>query len=198
MQHVIFLKEKLFKSMLPVIALVLLLQAPSCKKSANMVSYSGSTMLSEGRASLAAAGAGNKILFAGGQVYNVTYDVSNRVDIYDVSSGTWTTAQLSEARNGLAGAAAENNILFGGGYKILFPPGGVGYISDGGASNAVDIYNISSNTWTKGRLSEAREYPAAAGAANKVLFAGGAIPPGSLNATYSASKTVDIFTLFGQ
>jgi Galactose oxidase, central domain/Kelch motif len=390
------MKEKLLKSILPVIALVLLMKATSCKKSADPVSYSGSTMLSESRASLAAAGAGNKILFAGGEIYNVTYDVSNRVDIYDVSSGTWTTAQLSEARNGLAGAAAGNKILFaggyghnggvssgsktvdiydvlsntwttaqlseargslagaaagnkilfaggfsdtngvsktvdiydvpsntwstaqlsearqylaaatagnkiffaggdsdlnlvynnvylgvsktvdiydalantwttaqlseartslagaaagnkvffagglgnngasktvdiydvssntwtatqlsegraglvaaaagnyilfGGGYNPLFPPGGVGYISDGGASNAVDIYNIFFNTWTKGRLSEAREYPVAAGAANKILFAGGYISPDSLNATYSASNTVDIFTLSGQ
>ena len=91
-----------------------------------------------------------------------------------------------------------NVILFGGGYEPLFPPGGIGYISDGGASNAVDICNISSNTWTKSRLSEAREYPVAAGAGNKILFAGGDIPPDSLHATYSASNTVDIFTLPGQ
>ena len=390
------MKEKLLKSILPVVALVLLMKATSCKKSADPINYSGSAMLSESRGSLAAASAGNKILFAGGAIYNVTYDVSNRVDIYDVSSGTWTTAQLSEARNGLAGAAAGtkilfaggygnnggvssgsktvdiydvvsntwttaqlseargslagaaagnkilfaggfsdingvsktvdiydipsntwstaqlseprqylaaatagnktffaggdsdrdevynnvypgvsktvdiydalsntwttaqlseartslagaaagnkvffagglggngasktvdiydvpsntwtttqlsegragvvaaavgNVILFGGGYEPLFPPGGIGYIIDGGASNAVDICNISSNTWTKSRLSEAREYPVAAGAGNKILFAGGDIPPDSLHATYSASNTVDIFTLSGQ
>ena len=51
--------------------------------------------LSEARALLTAAAAGNKILFAGG--YGGT-GLSKTVDIYDVNTNTWTTAQLSEAR----------------------------------------------------------------------------------------------------
>ena len=170
------MREKLFQSMLPVMALVLLMEASSCKK--NRLSYSGSAVLSQGRGSLAAAAAGNKILFAGGAIYNATYDVSDRVDIYDVPSGTWTTAQLSEARNGLAGAAAGNKILFAGGY------GHNGSFSSG--SNTVDIYDVPSGTWTTAQLSEARGSLAGAAAGNKILFAGGFGDNG-------ISKTVDIY-----
>jgi len=153
------------------------------------------THLSEARTNLAGAAARNKVFFAGGLGNN---GASKTVDIYDVPSGTWTTTQLSEARAGVVAAAVDNIVLFGGGYKPLFPPGGVGYISNGGATDAVDIYNITFNAWSKGRLSEARESLVAAGAGNKILFAGGEIPPASLNSTYSASKAVDIFTLFGR
>ena len=51
------------KFLIGLFALVLLMGATSCKKSS--LSYSGSAVLSQGRGSLAAAAAGNKILFAG-------------------------------------------------------------------------------------------------------------------------------------
>ncbi len=63
--------------------------------------------LSVPRDNLAAAAAGSKIVFAGGVVYNAAttkYAPSTAVDIYDVNSGQWTTAQLSEARTQLAAA----------------------------------------------------------------------------------------------
>ena len=42
-----------------------------------------------------------------------------------------------------------------------------------GYSNAVDIYNTSTNTWSTATLSQARDYLAAAAAGNEVFFAGG-------------------------
>jgi hypothetical protein len=162
------MKEKLLKSILPVIALVLLMKATSCKKSSDPVSYSGSTMLSESRASLAAAGAGNKVFFAGGLGNN---GASKTVDIYDIPSNTWTTALLSEARGSLAGAAAGNKILFAGGFSDI-----------NGVSKTVDIYDVPSNTWSTAHLSEARQYLAAATAGNKIFFAGG---DSDLNSVYN-------------
>ena len=80
----------LARPILQVIAIVLLLQTTSCTKSTNQsgVNYTGSALLSEAGVHAAAA-AGNKILLAGGLVNNV---VSKIVDIYDVSSNSWTTA----------------------------------------------------------------------------------------------------------
>src|SRR5262245_61759195 len=55
--------------------------------------------LSKGRTDLIAAAANNKIIFAGGYAYNEPGVVpvlvaSTRVDIYDVTSNSWSTAEL--------------------------------------------------------------------------------------------------------
>jgi hypothetical protein len=41
---------------------------------------------------------------------------SNAVDLYDSSSGQWSTAQLSEARSLLAMTSVGNVAFFAGGY----------------------------------------------------------------------------------
>jgi len=171
--------------------------------------------LSEARFGLAAAAAGNKVVFAGG----VTTSVSKTVDIYHVSTNSLSTAQLSEARSGLAAAAAGNKILFAGGnnefndvktvdiYDVSTSTWSTAQLSEarsglvaaatgnkvvfaggsnGTLSKSVDIYDASTNTWTIAQLSEAREGLAAAAAGSKVLFAGG------MNNNIP-SKTVDIY-----
>ncbi|HMC84287.1 MAG TPA: kelch repeat-containing protein [Chitinophagaceae bacterium] len=97
------------------------------------------------------------------------------MDIYDVSSTSWTTALLSEARNFIVAAAAGNKILFAGGLGSAYA-----------LSKTVDIYDVVTNTWTTAQLSEERYLLAAGAAGNKILFAGGT---GANNAT----KTVDIY-----
>ena len=163
------------KIILAFAAVVLMLQTSSCSKSNNKsgVNYTGSATISEAGVAAAAA-AGGKILFAGGFDY-VAYTFTKTVDIYDASTGIWSTTQLSEARGGLAGAGVGNKILFAGGY------------SNNVVSKIVDIYDVTTNSWTTAQLSEARGYLVAAAAGNKVLFAGG-------QGTGAApSKTVDIY-----
>ncbi len=63
---------------------------------------------------------------------------SNRIDIYDVSSGSWSLAQLSEGRGNITTATVDNKIIFAG----------------GGGSKRVDIYDVSSNHWSIVQLSE--------------------------------------------
>ncbi len=94
--------------------------------------------LSQARSSIAVASAGNKILFAGGSGH------SSRVDIYDISTNKWSTAELSEGRGfGIAAAANGNKIFFAGGEA-----------GDGTwPSDVVDIYDVSTNTWTVAHLS---------------------------------------------
>ena len=87
---------------------------------------------------------------------------SSRVDIYDVSSNTWSTAELSEPRYGIAAAVVGNKVFFAGG-------------GDGNntVTNKVDIYDLSSNTWSTATLSQARTDLAATTAGNKIYFTGG-------------------------
>jgi hypothetical protein len=130
--------------------------------------------ISEARAGMAVASAGNKILFAG------SGGVNSRVDIFDFVANTWSVAALSEARAWIGATAAGNKIFFAGGQYI-----------DGYSSNAVDIYDVSTNSWTVSHLSRGfngADGLAAASSGNKVFFAGG-------NWGIYAVKTVDIYDL---
>lgn len=108
------------------------------------------------------AAAGGKIVFAGSGDFNSSgSSVSAVVDIYDISSNTWTKANLSKARFAPAIVSCGDKIFFAGG-------------SDEGAiSDIVDIYDASNGTWTVTHLSEPRTEMAAAAVGRTVLFAGG-------------------------
>src|SRR5205814_1380353 len=75
------------------------------------------------------------------------------IDIYDVSSNTWSIAELSKARGRMAVAAIGNKVFFAGGDCFDLVTGG---ISINSVSDVVDIYDISTNTWTVSHLSERR------------------------------------------
>jgi N-acetylneuraminic acid mutarotase len=113
-------------------------------------------MLSQARSGMAVASAGNKILFAGGGGLA-------RVDIYDITTQSWSTAELCVGRYAIATVAAGNKIFFGGGE----------YGDGTWPVDSVDIYDVSANTWTVTHLSTAGNSIAAAAVGNKVLFAGG-------------------------
>ncbi len=138
--------------------------------------------LSKGRIAPVSAFANNKILFAGGMVMGA---YSSRVDIYDVVSNTWTTAELTQPeRQGMAVATVGDKILFAGG----------GDNDNGATTKRVDIYNASNNTWSTAELSQGREYFAAATLGDKVLFAGGRTWQTSGGySTWAASNVVDIY-----
>jgi hypothetical protein len=134
--------------------------------------------LSQVRKDIAVASAGNKILFAGGGNYTDpnTYVVSSRVDIYDITTNSWSTAELSVGRTWIGAVAAGNKIFFAGG------------IIGGDDQNVVDIYDVSASTWSVSHMSRSVYYSAAATVGNKVFFAGGS------NGIY-ATNTVDIYDL---
>jgi hypothetical protein len=115
--------------------------------------------LSEARNALAATSSGDLVFFGGG--LNATETESARVDIYNVTSGSWRRATLSVARRYLAAASAGNLVFFGGGYN-----GTTNF-------NRVDICNVSDGSWSTAKLSEARWDLAATSVRNLVLFGGG-------------------------
>jgi len=140
-------------------------------------------VLSEKRMALVSATTGGKILFAGGMT---TSAYSSRVDIYDLATNTWSTAELTQpARQGMVAATVGNKILFAGG----------GDNDNGGTTSRVDIYDASNNTWSIAELSKEREFLAAATLGDKVFFAGGRSWESTASGyyTWATSKVVDVF-----
>ena len=118
--------------------------------------------LSDAGIELVSATVGNKIFFAGGQRAITGY--SSRVDIYDITTDTWSTAELSSGdRLGMATARIGTKVFFAGGREN----------DTGIPTSRVDIYDASTNSWSTAELSKARSYLAAATIGNKVFFAGG-------------------------
>jgi hypothetical protein len=125
--------------------------------------------LSVGRGDMVAAAAGNKILFAGG--VSGFFQYSNQVDIYDGSTDAWTTSYLSNRTPtgtvGMAATAVGNEIYIAG-------EGSDWDAWDfGSISSTINIYDVTTNTWSTSDLALARGFMAAIVVGNKIYRAGG-------------------------
>jgi hypothetical protein len=123
--------------------------------------------LSQPREMISIASAGNKILFAGGYLASAAIPEKSRVDIYDLSNNTWSTAELSEGRYDMGVAVHQNKIFLAGGFK--YNPSQVALLTP-----RIDIYNATTNSWTVDSLTVPRP-PIGASVEDKVIFAGGGI-----------------------
>ena len=148
------------------------------------------------------------IAFTGGAV----------VDLYNNSTGSWSTAQLSVGRRGLAAASVGILALFAGGefddMDICVPFEGGGDVhcdrhitirvavgSYAGESSVVDLFNFLTQTWSTAHWSVARTSLVAASVGSIALFAGGLSRKPFDNGnqympsydTYSDSSVVDVF-----
>jgi hypothetical protein len=85
------------------------------------------------------------------------------MDVFDPSSNLLTAnGHLSESRTNPAAVSAEDNVFFAG-----------GIIGIKTASKRVDIYNTTTNSWSKAELSSPRYGIKACSIGSKVFFAGG-------------------------
>jgi N-acetylneuraminic acid mutarotase len=116
-----------------------------------------------------AAAAGSKVLFAGGSYGEVNPSVFSRVDIYDTSTHSWSTAELSEPRVGIGAVTVGNKILFAGGAKNF--DYNIGWYD---LTTKVDIYDATTNTWTTSELPGEQlflwGFGVASGTGNKAYF----------------------------
>ncbi len=135
--------------------------------------FDGGT-LSRPRGFITASYAGNKAIFAGGYEYYNNGTWHNTVDLLDVSTLQWTTAQLSEARKSMASAS-----LFGKAYFI-------GGQTSSGFSKKIDIYNAETGTWSVKELNEPRGFCGAAVIDGKTYIGGGQNSSGNI-------RRVDIY-----
>jgi autotransporter-associated beta strand protein len=103
---------------------------------------------------------GNKLIVAGG--YNDVSQV-NWVDIYDISTNSWSTASLTKARYLITSVRYGTKAYFAGGFKS----GGVNSLS------TIDIFDSATNSWSVENLSEPRYWLAATTIGTKILFGGG-------------------------
>lgn len=111
------------------------------------------------------------VIFAGGFLDQPTSVISAAVDIYDVTTGRWSTAALSQARDGMAVTTVGTKAIFAGGY--FNDVNGTAQTSD-----VVDIYDAATDHWSTATLSQARAGATAAAVGNLAIFAGGS-PQGS-------------------
>jgi hypothetical protein len=133
--------------------------------------------LSQSRGGLVATSSGELVFFGGGiSSLLPTGKTSDRVDIYNVTSGSWTTSTLSIPRVALAATSSQNLVFFGGGWNGTT------------VSDRVDIYNTLNGSWSTATLSQPRCCLAATSVRNLVLFGGG------FNST-GYSKVVDVFNV---
>ncbi len=121
-----------------------------------------------GRDNSCATSVGSKLIFAGGDNGWAT----NRVDIYDTLTGTWSTTQLSLDRYFIAPVSIHNKALFAGGSSKTV---------NRNASN-VDIYNLLTDSWSyiqlpayhaSTELTPYRRNIGGIGYGSKAYFAGG-------------------------
>jgi hypothetical protein len=133
------------------------------------------TTLSRARSLLASTSSSELVFFVGG--YNSTEKPSDRVDIYNVLSGSWTTSTLSIPRRYLAATSSQNLVFFGGGCCPY---------------DRVDIYNTLNGSWSTAKLSQSRCCLAATSLGNLAFFGGG------LTNQKQPSNVVDIFNSTSQ
>ncbi|HEX6882281.1 MAG TPA: hypothetical protein VF530_02810 [Planctomycetota bacterium] len=133
--------------------------------------------LSVARGQMAAASVGNLALFAGG--IDATSPLAT-VDIYDDSTGTWSTATLSQARHleQYAAATAGGRVFFGGGAVDPTPT----------LSDVVDVFDSAADTWSTLTLSVPRASLAVEAVGDLVLFGGGIV----LNPGFDSTDVVEV------
>ena len=143
------------------------------------------------RSGVASVAVGNKVFFAGGVDFDeINYDVYDPVsvvDIYDISTNSWSTANLSEARGCCKAVVSGNKIFFAGGLK-----------ANNILSDKVDIYDIQTNSWSSTQLpGGARTLGAVVALQNKIYFCGGykayENPTGFGYVFTSSSPAIDIY-----
>jgi hypothetical protein len=144
--------------------------------------------LSVARYDLAATTVGDKAIFAGGTEQG-PYSAYSAVDIFNNTTGQWSTANLSVPRCRLAAATVGNLAIFAGGCLSF---------RDETFTSQVDIYNDATGTWSTAALSVPRGLLGGVAVGNRAYFAGGAttnfdgVPSGASNLidVYDASTNV--------
>ncbi|MES1225459.1 MAG: kelch repeat-containing protein, partial [Bacteroidota bacterium] len=138
---------------------------------------------------------GNKVIYAGGEGQDST--ITKKIDIYNASNNSWSVVNFNEGRRGMVAASVGNKVVFAGGFITRYDS--LVQVCDDFGSNCdsvpalvdvdrVDIWDVSTNTWTVAHLSEARTSIVTAVVGNKIIFAGGGKNDGGTN-----SSRIDVY-----
>jgi hypothetical protein len=114
---------------------------------------------------------GNKIFFAGGIMSNGSF--SNKVDIYDVQSNTWSFTEFKGTPRVIEAAeTAQNKIFFIGGFTKWENPTGFGYTGTT-PTKTIDVFDYSTGVWSIENMDFSRNAFSAIAVDDKVYIAGG-------------------------
>ncbi len=130
------------------------------------------------RSGVGVAAVDDLLLIAGGE--NAGTD-SAVVNIFDVSTRTWSTDALTLARTLVASGSVGSEVLFAG-----------GCIAQQQCTDRVDLFDASTGTWSTDALSAARWEIGVATTDRFAVFAGGAVPDPSTGSNM-VSPAVDIY-----
>ena len=141
------------------------------------------TYLSIGRGSMGSAVVGDLAIFAGG--YNFL-EYTDRVDIYNFVTGTWTTDTLSMPRGFTSAGTVGEKVFIAGGMIDPNDPYTPSYY--------MDVYDNATGMWSVKFIPNPRAFFESAPTINDSLFfAGGGNFYGAGGAYISASDLVDIY-----
>lgn len=140
-----------------------------------------------GRYFLSSTHAGDKIFFAGGLWFWFGPNYSYLIDIYNTTTGTWSTHNMA-SRRALIGAGTDGNVAIFAGGTTSGLAGNISAATTGTVTDEVDIYNSSTDTWSTATLSEARAEAAVVYHNGKFYIAGG-----HKAGAYNVTGTVDVY-----
>lgn len=165
------------------------------------------TRLSEDRCHISAVTVNNKIYFGGGVKPKNTsgLEPSNRIDIYDNATSTWSTDLLKQPMGNVTSVAVGDQVYWAADCSVeikniqtgnstqafLYRPGSwindqgqqavirnnkiIFFRHDANKSNLFDIYDIATNTWSIGEASEVIIGASIVSVGNTIYLAGGRI-----------------------
>jgi hypothetical protein len=118
---------------------------------------------------VSAIGLGSRVYVAGGGIGGRMDGTvaSDAVDVYETTTGTWTTLRLSQARMGILPVVAGPRILFAGGYA-----GFIRAAFDPDWTQRTDIYDTSSGAWSTAELTAGWRFTGLS-VSDQAVFAGG-------------------------
>ena len=127
------------------------------------------------RSSAAMAVLGDKLYIAGGD-QGASRNHQSWIDIYDDSTGDWSTHELTIARMEFSATAVDGKVIFFSGSHTW-----------SGATKRIDIYDSRTDTWSIDEASLARSFTMAVTVGDKAIFGGGATP------AWAPSRAIDIY-----
>lgn len=132
----------------------------------NVAGIWSTAMLSVARQDISSASVGSKMIFAGGWTYATSGAVilKDKVDIYDATTNTWSTANLSTPRYGMKVSVIGSKVYFAGGTA-----------KTNSLSKRIDIYDSATNTWSFINMPAAKTGYAKVDMGNRIFYAGGAM-----------------------
>ncbi len=114
--------------------------------------------LSVARADHVGTESNGQIYFAGGDTGSAV--LTSSVEVYDLTSGTWSTMALSTPRFRLAAAACDGIVAFAGGRRQVW----------GEVTDIIDLYDESADTWSVTSLPQAASIFAGVGVGGRLIF----------------------------